>query len=101
MSDARVAALATLAISFIVSLIAFSTPYWLASDRRHYGAEFDKLGLWETCFRSIKHPSDFHYYKFYSGCRWIFSFEYNDGHVNLRDFLLPGNDLLSMNVPNF
>ncbi|XP_053206272.1 uncharacterized protein LOC128390560 [Panonychus citri] len=89
MSDARLSALAALALAFISTLIAFSTPYWLASDRRYYGAEFDKLGLWETCFRSIKNPYDFLYFKYYSGCRWVFSYEYSDGQTNLRDFLLP------------
>ena len=91
MSDARLSALAALALAFISTLLAFSTPYWLASDRRHYGAEFDKLGLWETCFRSIKNPFDTQNFKYYSGCRWVFSYEYSDGATNLRDFLLPGN----------
>ncbi|XP_074603572.1 uncharacterized protein LOC141857064 isoform X1 [Brevipalpus obovatus] len=89
LSDARISAYAVLAISFIVSLIAFSTPYWLASDRRHYGATFDKLGLWETCFRSMKDPYDFQFFRYYTGCRWIFSYEYSDGNINLREFLLP------------
>lgn len=87
LSDARLGAIAILGFSFLVTLIAFVSPYWLASDRRLYGAEFDKLGLWETCFRSLRGPNDLEYSKYYSGCRWIFFYEYK----NIRGFLLPGS----------
>ena len=94
MSDARIGAIAVLAFSFLMTVIAFFTPYWLASERRLYGAEFDKLGLWETCFRSLRGPNDVEYSKYYSGCRWIFFYEYK----NIRGFLLPGqSSLLTVN----
>ncbi len=85
MSDARVGALAVTAICSISTLIAFCTPNWLASDRRLYGANFVKLGLWETCFRSFRSPDDDDLTKYYSGCRWIFAEEYQ----NIRYFLMP------------
>ncbi|RWS12448.1 claudin domain containing protein-like protein [Dinothrombium tinctorium] len=84
-SDARIAAIAVTGFAFIVTVIAFFTPYWLASERRFYGSEFDKLGLWETCFRSIHSKDDLEMRKFYSGCRWIFAEEYR----NLNDLLFP------------
>lgn len=86
MSDARVMLLAMIALSAVTSLIAFCSPYWLASDRRIYGAEFDKLGLWETCFRSIRDPNDINFSQFYSGCRWVFSSEYKQ---SFKNYLLP------------
>ena len=86
LSDARAGALAVTAFTFLITLIAFCSPYWLASDRRLYGQEFDKLGLWVTCFRSLRGPQDLEYTKYYSGCRWIFFYEYK----NIRGFLLPG-----------
>lgn len=84
-SDARAAALAVIFFCSVASLIAFVTPNWLASDRRLYGASFVKLGLWETCFRSIRGPFDDDYTKYYSGCRWIFAEEYQ----KIRSFLMP------------
>lgn len=85
LSDARKGALSVLTFAFLVQVIAFFTPHWLASDRRYYGAEFDKLGLYETCFRSLRGPNDLEYSKFYSGCRWIFFYDYR----NIRSFLMP------------
>src|SRR5438128_1663997 len=85
LSDARKSAISVLSFSFIVTVIAFFTPYWLSSDRRVYGAEFDKLGLWTTCFRSLKAANDLEYSKYYSGCRWVFFYDYR----NIRSFLLP------------
>lgn len=85
MSDARVVALVVTAISSVASLIAFVSPNWLASDRRLYGSNFVKLGLWETCFRSYHDPYDYDLTKYYSGCRWIFHYDYN----NIRHLLMP------------
>lgn len=85
LSDTRKSALGVLTFAFLVQVVAFFTPYWLASDKRHYGAEFDKLGLWETCFRSLKGPNDLDYTKYYSGCRWIFFYDYR----SIRSFLMP------------
>jgi len=85
-SDARVSVLAVLSVGASLTLIAFFTPNWLASDTRLYGAEFVKLGLWETCFRSFKGPYDTEYRKYFAGCRWIFREEYQ----SIRGFLMPG-----------
>jgi len=84
-SDARVSVLAVLALGASLSFLSFVTPNWLASDTRLYGAEFVKLGLWETCFRSFRGPHDFEYRKYFAGCRWIFREEYQ----TIRSFLLP------------
>jgi len=84
-SDARVSAVAVTAFCSILTAIAFFTPNWLSSDTRLYGAEFVKLGLWETCFRSLRGPEDLEYRQYFSGCRWIFREEYQ----NIRGFLMP------------
>ena len=85
-SDARVSVLSVMALGASLSFIAFVSPNWLASDTRLYGAEFVKLGLWETCFRSFKGPYDTEYRKYFAGCRWIFREEYQ----SIRGFLMPG-----------
>lgn len=85
LSDARASAIGILAVSFVITVISFFSPYWLVADRRYYGAEFDKLGLWTVCFRSFRGPNDLEYTKYYSGCRWIYFYEYR----NIRNFLLP------------
>lgn len=85
-SDARFSVLAIMALGSSVSIAAFFTPNWLASDTRLYGTEFVKLGLWETCFRSLKGPDDLEFRKYFSGCRWIFREEYQ----SIRSFLTPG-----------
>ncbi|XP_054161055.1 uncharacterized protein LOC128959138 isoform X2 [Oppia nitens] len=85
MTDARIAALVVTAICSVSTLIGFVTPNWLASDRRLYGANFVKLGLWETCFRSYHNPDDYDLTKYYSGCRWIFADEY----YTIRHLLMP------------
>lgn len=46
-------------------------------------AQFLRTGLWETCFRSHSSPDDLEQRKFYVGCRWILTYEYN----RLRDTL--------------
>ena len=85
-SDARVSVLAVLALGAVATLIAFVSPNWLASDTRLYGAEFLKLGLWETCFRSFRGIDDTDFRKYFAGCRWIFREEYQ----SIRSFLMPG-----------
>ncbi|RWS31635.1 claudin domain containing protein-like protein [Leptotrombidium deliense] len=94
MSDARIAVVFVTSFAFIATLIAFFSPNWLASERRFYGAEFDKLGLWETCFRSLRGADDLEFRKYYSGCRWIFAAEYQ----NIRGFLQPVILLMSVQV---
>lgn len=70
-------------LCFVLVFIAFVTPNWLDSDRRYYGAVFVKLGLWETCFRSFHDPNDLNQRKYYAGCRWILTDEYQ----KLRGFI--------------
>ena len=71
------------AFCFIMTFLSFVTPYWLISDRRYYGAVFVRLGLWETCFRSFHDPDDLAMRKYYAGCRWILTDEYQ----KLRSFI--------------
>lgn len=86
MSDARIVAIAATTITAISAFIAFFSQYWLASERRLYGAKFVRLGLWATCFRSYVSPEDYEMSKYYAGCRWIFAEEYQ----NIKHILMPG-----------
>ncbi|XP_018494122.1 uncharacterized protein LOC100903549 [Galendromus occidentalis] len=79
--DGRAGGLFFANFGFIATFLAFVTPYWLKSDFRAYSADFLRTGLWETCFRSHSSPYDLEKRKFYVGCRWIFTYEYN----TLRD----------------
>ena len=85
-SDARLSVLAVMALGSSATFMAFITPNWLASDSRRYGSEFSNLGLWETCYRSLRGPEDDIFIRFFVGCRWIFREEYPGIHT----FLLPG-----------
>ncbi|KAG8185108.1 hypothetical protein JTE90_014583 [Oedothorax gibbosus] len=69
--------------SFASVLLSFVTPYWLKCDKRYYGGVFLRMGLWETCFRSFHDPYDVKLRKYYAGCRWILTHEYN----TLRGFI--------------
>ncbi|XP_023233395.1 uncharacterized protein LOC111633093 [Centruroides sculpturatus] len=75
-SEVRIGAYVIATICLILIFLAFTTPNWLSSDRRAYGAEFVKLGLWETCFRSYASGFDLNKSKYYVGCRWILADEY-------------------------
>lgn len=86
MSDARIVAIAATTVTAISVFIAFFSQYWLASERRLYGAKFVRLGLWVTCFRSFVSPEDYEMNKYYAGCRWIFAEEYQ----NIKHILMPG-----------
>ncbi|CAN8027422.1 unnamed protein product [Ixodes persulcatus] len=83
LSLGRKAGYAFAALSLVLVFIAFTTPYWLASDPRIYSAQLLRLGLWEACFRSFSNPNDLNMEKFYVGCRWVLTYEYN----TLRDFI--------------
>ena len=85
-SDARLALLIVMAIGASTTFIAFFGPNWLASDSRRYGSKFSNLGLWQTCFRSLRGPDDDEFTRYFVGCRWIFRHEYS----SIRNFLLPG-----------
>ncbi|XP_015920689.1 uncharacterized protein [Parasteatoda tepidariorum] len=67
---------AFLGVSAIFIIIAFTTPYWLVSDGRAPVEKFQKLGLWEACFKRFvdiyyRYDREFH------GCKWIFDEDYN------------------------
>ncbi|KAK8778102.1 hypothetical protein V5799_020557 [Amblyomma americanum] len=71
MSLGRKAGYLFTAMSLVLVFIAFTTPYWLASDPRVYSAQLLRLGLWETCFRSFADPRDLNMEKYYVGCRLL------------------------------
>ncbi|ODN02226.1 hypothetical protein Ocin01_04467 [Orchesella cincta] len=75
-------------LAVILILVAFSTPYWLESDKRIVGSKFEKLGLWTHCFRSLPDPYDPAMGRFFSGCRWIFD-PFTTGYQEIRSFLVP------------
>lgn len=76
-----------LAIFFIS--IAFSTPVWLFSDPRMIGSQFDKLGLWTHCFKSLPNPSEADApTRFFVGCRWVYD-PFTKGYSDIRSFLQP------------
>ncbi|XP_022669068.1 uncharacterized protein LOC111265080 [Varroa jacobsoni] len=81
--DGRAGGIMFAHVGFVATFLAFVTPYWLKSDFRAYSAQFLRTGLWETCFRSHSSPDDLEQRKFYVGCRWILTYEYN----RLRDTL--------------
>jgi len=65
-----------LGVSAICIIVAFTTPYWLVSDGRAPVEKFQKLGLWEACFKRFvdiyyRYDREFH------GCKWIFDEDYN------------------------
>lgn len=69
--------------------IAFGTPAWLISDPRIIGAQFDKLGLWTHCFRSLPSPYESDApTQFFVGCRWVYD-PFTKGYDNIRSFLMP------------
>ncbi|KAH8287111.1 hypothetical protein KR054_003240 [Drosophila jambulina] len=78
-------ALGLSAFSFLLFLIAFSTPYWLVTDGRLEKPRFTNLGLWEVCFNNFQDIHRFFDNRF-KGCMWVFEEEY----YIIHDFLLPG-----------
>lgn len=70
-------------ISYLILLIAFASPYWLASYKFTDSA-FKRLGLWDFCFQDYRHPS-YQYDAKFNGCHWIYSPTY----TNIRDWLQP------------
>lgn len=73
-------------IGGVILLIAFASPYWLASyeDTRTETA-FNNMGLWEYCFEDYRHPN-YQFDKLFTGCHYVYSKEY---HI-IREWLLPG-----------
>lgn len=75
------------ALLFLV--IGFSTPHWLELDTNYIThSGFEKLGLWEACFRNFAHYKDYNNKQF-NGCWWIFSEEYRPiwSYINPSWFL--------------
>ncbi|EDW61233.1 uncharacterized protein kune [Drosophila virilis] len=78
-------ALGISAVSFLLFVIAFATPYWLVTDGRLQNPRFTNLGLWEVCFNQFQDIHRFYDTRF-TGCMWVFEEEY----YIIHDFLLPG-----------
>lgn len=62
-------------LAVIFTIIAFSTPYWLAADGHAPIKRFENLGLWEACFvqfRDVNYLFD----REFRGCKWLFDEDY-------------------------
>ena len=77
-------------IAIIIVLIAFATPVWLEADRNMvsnpvppFNIPFDKMGLWQFCFRLYQIGDPFLRYSII--CRWYFS----SGWPPMMEFLAP------------
>ncbi|XP_055339976.1 uncharacterized protein LOC129589299 isoform X2 [Paramacrobiotus metropolitanus] len=77
-------------VAIILILIAFATPVWLEADRNMvanpvppFNIPFDKLGLWQFCFRLYQIGDPFLRYSVI--CRWYFS----SGWPPMMEFLAP------------
>jgi len=77
-------ACATLGVSVICIVIAFTTPYWLVSDGLAPVEKFQRLGLWEACFKGFV-DIYYRYDREFQGCKWIFDEDYNF----IQSFLSP------------
>lgn len=71
-------------VSYLLLIVSFGSPYWLASYSFTNSA-FKRLGLWDFCFQDYVHPTYQYDIKF-TGCHWIYSTLYTP----LRDWLQPG-----------
>ncbi|KAL1132640.1 hypothetical protein AAG570_010592 [Ranatra chinensis] len=72
-------------VTFLLVIIAFSTPHWLESDYTQQNVKFEKLGLWTVCFHNFT-EIHFWYDTPFNACWWIFEEEY----YIISNFLLPG-----------
>ena len=75
-------------VTVVCISIAFSTTHWLENWSKYYGDQFDKLGLWVHCFRSLPDPHDALHLRYFTGCRWVFN-PFTAGYAEMRDFLMP------------
>jgi len=78
----------TFLTTFVCITVAFWTNFWLENWSKYYGDQFDKLGLWVHCFRSLPDPHDELHTRYYTGCRWVFD-PFTAGYSEMRDFLAP------------
>ncbi|XP_069689377.1 uncharacterized protein sinu isoform X2 [Periplaneta americana] len=81
-------AVGTFVVTLVCIFVAFCAPAWLVSDPRITGANFDRLGLWSHCFRSLADPKDSYQKRFFVGCRWVYD-PFTTGYDEIRGFLLP------------
>jgi len=81
--------------SVIFTVIAFSTPYWLAADGKSSRRTFLNLGLWEACFTSFRDPN-YQYDRELRGCKWLFDEDY----TFLLDVLEPRKSHTNSNLRN-
>lgn len=70
--------------AWVLLIVCFASPYWLSSYTVAYSS-FNRLGLWDVCFRNYRHPS-YQYDEKFDGCYWIYSAKYQ----NIREWLQPG-----------
>ncbi|CAL8083362.1 unnamed protein product [Calicophoron daubneyi] len=61
-------------VSAICDVVAFVTPYWIVS-MKEANKGFQRLGLWEVCFRDFIFPEDY-VSKAYNGCWYVYYPEY-------------------------
>ncbi|KAI1305346.1 hypothetical protein HDE_01538 [Halotydeus destructor] len=81
---ATYAAMATF-VTLVFTVIALSTPYWLATDGRAPSDKFQNLGLWEACLVHFR-DKNYLYDREFHGCHWLFDEDY----WFLWDLLEPG-----------
>ena len=81
-------------LSWILLLIAFASPYWLSSYAITY-SPFVRLGLWDFCFNSYRHPP-YQYDEKFTGCHWVYSAKFQ----NIRDWLQPGESAGILHPPS-
>ena len=63
-------------LGLLFTVIAFSTPYWLATDGWAPSEKFRNLGLWEVCLTGFRDPN-YQYDRELTGCKWLFDEDYN------------------------
>ncbi|KAK2582263.1 hypothetical protein KPH14_004609 [Odynerus spinipes] len=69
--------------------VSFATPTWLVSDPRIMNTQFEKMGLWTHCFKSLPSPYEADAPTiFFVGCRWLFD-PFTKGYSDIRPFLRP------------
>lgn len=75
-------------LSATFMVVAFVTPNWIEADKRFYGTQVERVGLWVHCFRSIPDHNDLNHQRYYAGCRWLFD-PFTEGYDQIRRYLAP------------
>jgi len=73
-------------LSFLLNILGFTTPYWIALWPRVGDSSFRNLGLWQVCIAGFVNPKDM-WGKVSYGCWWIFAREYD--RLRADGILLP------------